>query len=92
MQMVAMSVLPESPVWLRWKGRSVEAGRAAKRLLGSQWEAEEVMDAPYEREEQEPLVSAFAHEVFPYTKICDNAVANPLSRRFTLPPSGGVTK
>lgn len=61
-QMVAMSVLPESPVWLRWKGRSVEAGRAAKRLLGSQWEAEEVMDAPYEREEQEPLVSAFAHE------------------------------
>ena len=38
--MAAMAVLPESPVWLKWKGRGAEAGKAARRLLGAQGAAD----------------------------------------------------
>jgi len=72
MQMAAMTVLPESPVWLKWRGRTVEAGRAARRLLGAQGAADLVEGVVEEsaREgegegegEEEPLVSPFTNEV-----------------------------
>ena len=67
LQMVAMAALPESPVWLRWKGDSAAAGAAEKRLLGSSWEASAVSEAA-----QQPLMDAAAEEVHfcPASLVC----------------------
>lgn len=59
--MVAMSLLPESPVWLKWKGNSLAAEAASRRLLGNSQQAAEL--AQTEEGENEPLVSSQSNEV-----------------------------
>lgn len=61
MQMVGMSLLPESPVWLKWKGNSLAAEAASRRLLGSSHE--DLVASQAEDGESEPLVPASANEV-----------------------------
>ena len=35
-----MALVPESPVWLHWKGHTDEAVAAEKQLLGDRWQLE----------------------------------------------------
>ncbi|KAK9788826.1 hypothetical protein WJX73_001137 [Symbiochloris irregularis] len=39
-QMLGMSLVPESPVWLQWKGHTDKAVTAEKQLLGDRWHQE----------------------------------------------------
>lgn len=61
--MVAMSVLPESPIWLTWKGRSTEASYASRRLVGNDAAGVEAEADAENESETEGLVSAFSNEV-----------------------------
>ena len=61
--MIFMSLLPESPVWLKWKGRTHEAEAASKRLLGSNQLVTEAGEAEEGLGDQEPLVATFTNEV-----------------------------
>ena len=52
-QMLGMAVLPESPVWLLWRGKKGLAAAAQKRILGDEWQSE---DADSDADDA-PLVS-----------------------------------
>lgn len=54
LQMLSMAVLPESPVWLLWKGNKEEAAAAQKRLLGEDWQS----STPEAESEEAPLFSS----------------------------------
>lgn len=72
MQMVAMSVLPESPVWLKWKGQGADAVAASKRLLGGNLQGSAIEQVEDNNGgEEEPLVAAPASEVrvFPQPQL-----------------------
>lgn len=87
--MVAMSVLPESPVWLKWKGRGADAVAASKRLLGGNLQGSAIEQAEETSQaEEEPLVAAFTNEVRIFSQIkvqslfhprrCHNQIVPPL--------------
>ena len=63
--MLAMSVLPESPIWLKWRKRHREARESQKRLLDSDDQLLDLDDESQPQGERDPLVSAFANEVGP---------------------------
>ena len=62
--MVAMSVLPESPVWLKWKGQGSDAVAASKRLLGGSLQGSAIEQTEGSSPGvEEPLVAPYSSEV-----------------------------
>ena len=76
MQMLGLAVCPESPVWLRWVGRSQQALAAEKQLLGARWEAEGESALAPGGGAEEPLIpngTSIDPEVFYCCPSCEGA-------------------